>query len=43
MAKKKREVPIKLTISFDDAAQAYRKGKNTAQEPALLKKLYAAK
>jgi len=43
MATKKRKVPIKLTISFDDAYQAYQKGKNTAQEPALLKKLYAAK
>jgi len=39
----KRKVPIKLTLSFDDAYKAYQKGKNTAQEPALLKKLYAAK
>ena len=43
MATKKRKVPIKLTLSFDDAYKAYEKGKNTAQEPALLKKLFAAK
>ena len=42
MATKKREVPINLIISLDDAYQAYEKGKNTGREPALLKRVNAA-
>ena len=42
MSTKKRKVPIKLTIAFDDADKAYQKGKNTKEEPKLLKKLLDA-
>tara|TARA_R110000823_G_scaffold271456_1_gene390887 strand:- start:2621 stop:4066 length:1446 start_codon:yes stop_codon:yes gene_type:complete len=41
--RKATTVPLKLTLAWSDADEAYQKGKNTSRESALLKRLLAAK